>query len=481
MRALLFADQAGRGLAPLTDRTCLALLPAAGKPLVDHALDLLEAAGIRDVTLVLSPHAEEVERHLRSGERRGTAVEVVLSRGDEPPREIAARLGARFAPPYLAARADVLRTAGIAAFLEGAARVPGETPVAAAFGGEGAGMLLIRGEGWPEGGDPWTGAARVDVPGERALAVDSIRAFHRANLEAARGDFPGLVLPAGETAPGIRVGRRARLPLEAVREPPAFAGPRCEVHREAELRGDVVLSSDVVVDRGAALRSSVVLPHTYVGELVEIENAVVWSDLLIRVDTGAVARVTDAFLLSGLSKRGAASLAGRGAERLAGALLLLLSLPLWPAALLLSAGASAPLRRLRLRGNRPGVGPSGEATRRDFTSFEFRTRVPVLRRLPELLAVATGDLALVGVPPMSAADEALLVEEWERLRLDAPVGLFGPARLSLPRGAPPEEERLADAFYARTRSRKGDAGWLLRAAAALFTARAWAPGPAEGA
>ena len=91
-----------------------------------------------------------------------------------------------------------------------------------------------------------------------------------------------------------------------------------------------------------------------------------------------------------------------------------------------------------------------------------------------------GDLALAGVPPLSAAGEALLVDEWERLRLEAPVGLFGPSQLSLPSGAPDEERRLADAFYARTRSRSGDAAWLLRAAGALFTARAWAPEPEEG-
>ena len=161
-------------------------------------------------------------------------------------------------------------------------------------------------------------------------------------------------------------------------------------------------------------------------------------------------------------------------------MLLLLSLPLWAAALLLSLGADGPLRRLRLLGNRTEPGPAGAKTRREVTALEFRTRIPVLRRLPLLLAVAAGDLALAGVPPLSAAGEALLVDEWERLRLEAPVGLFGPSQLSLPSGAPDEERRLADAFYARTRSRSGDAAWLLRAAGALFTARAWAPEPEEG-
>jgi lipopolysaccharide/colanic/teichoic acid biosynthesis glycosyltransferase len=91
--------------------------------------------------------------------------------------------------------------------------------------------------------------------------------------------------------------------------------------------------------------------------------------------------------------------------------------------------------------------------------------------------VVTGDVSLVGVPPLSAAEEDALTEEWERLRFDAPVGLLGPTQLTLPAGAPPEEERLTDALYARTRTRAGDLSWLLRGAAALFSKSAWARPP----
>jgi hypothetical protein len=274
------------------------------------------------------------------------------------------------------------------------------------------------------------------------------------------------------------VGRHSRVPPTAVKRPPVFAGVRCEVHPQADLRGDVVLSGDVVIDRGATLKSAVVLPRSYVGELVEVQNAIVWSDLLIRVDTGSVARVTDAFLLSALSGPFVAPLLGNLLERLAGILLLVLSIPLWPVALLASLGGGAPLRTVRLRGNRRapvGEGRSaGRPVRLEFSAVEARTRVPVLRHLPNLLAVVSGDLALVGVPPLPAAEEDALTEEWERLRLEAPAGLVGPTQLTIPAGAPPEEERLTDALYARTRTRSCDFRWLMRGAAALFTAAAWA-------
>ena len=41
-----------------------------------------------------------------------------------------------------------------------------------------------------------------------------------------------------------------------------------------------------------------IMPHTYIGELVEIADAIVAGHMLIHVDTGAVTLVTDSFLLA---------------------------------------------------------------------------------------------------------------------------------------------------------------------------------------
>ncbi len=487
MKALVFADQTARGLAPLTDRTCAALLPVAGRSLLDHALDALEAAGIEAAIVVASPFAAEVERHLKGAGKRKLAVEVSLSRGDETLEDAIARLGERLPPPFLAVRCDVLRTPSVADFLERARRAGGTGPVAAKIGGVPGGLLLVREKWAAAAGDPWQGAeaaGAVDLRSGRAILVDTLPAFHRANIEAAFGKFPGLVLPAREAGAGILVGRHSRVPPSSVKGPPAFAGPRCQVHPEADLRGDVVLSGDVFVDRGATLKSAVVLPRSYVGELVEVQNAIVWSDLLIRVDTGSVARVTDSFLLSELSEPVVAPLLGGLLDRLAGLLLLVLSIPLWPVVFLASLGGGFPLRTVRLRGNRQAAGGGGRSgnrpVRREFSAVEARTAVPVLRHLPNLVAVVSGDLSLVGVPPLSAAEEDALTEEWERLRLEVPAGLVGPTQLTVPAGAPTEEERLTDAFYAKTRTRAGDLVWLLRGAGALFSGTAWARPPAEG-
>ena len=53
--AFVFADRLGDGLRSLTDSTCVALLPIAGKPLIQYTLEDLAMAGIREAVVFVSP------------------------------------------------------------------------------------------------------------------------------------------------------------------------------------------------------------------------------------------------------------------------------------------------------------------------------------------------------------------------------------------------------------------------------------------
>src|SRR5207249_156434 len=56
-------------LGPLTARTPKALLPVAGRPFVDHQLDLLRRRGCRRIVLCLGHFGEQVVEHIKSGTR----------------------------------------------------------------------------------------------------------------------------------------------------------------------------------------------------------------------------------------------------------------------------------------------------------------------------------------------------------------------------------------------------------------------------
>ena len=362
MKVVLFADRAGHALAPLADRTCVALLPVAGKALIEYAVESLVAAGLHEALVVVSPHAHAVEPTLGDGARWDMQLEYVLTRCDEPASSVIGRLAPQLAGDFLVMRGDVLRSAVLGAFLARLAFVQGDV-VAATIGGVLAGLWLVRSSARrplrlpsnPESPADWQhDGAGIEIDVGRLALIDSLRGYYRANLDAASGHFPGLMVPGRQVRPDVLVGRQSRLALSSVKAGPICVGSRCEVKPSAELLGDVVLSDDVVVDRGARLRAVVVLPHTYVGERLEVTDAIVSTNLIIDIDSGNVTRMTDACLRANLMSATPGTSIGNIVQRVLSVVLLILSLPLWPLmmAVAMRAQPGAPLRRGRLLGNR---------------------------------------------------------------------------------------------------------------------------------
>lgn len=326
-----------------------------------------------------------------------------------------------------------------------------------------------------------------DCPGEAApvnpielqdaswSALVSLASYHRCNLDVTAGRYAGLKLAGWSRERGLTVGRGSHVTTPSLVGEHAFVGRGSRVHPEARLAGTSVVSDGCFIDSKASITDSVILPGTYVGENIEIRNAVVNGNQVIRVDSGASYRVADRFLLTQMQRQGS-SLTARLANRMAGLLLLLLSLPLWPVA---AAGAllkspAAPLLRRQLRSNKIRFDDAHEPVRGTFTSREWVVSAPVLQRLPLLLAVVAGHINLVGARTRPLVDAAHDSAPWEHIADDAPAGLLGPVQLDLPEDAPSEEGVLNEIYYAQYRSLQSDLGYLLKGLRAMFSGRAWA-------
>jgi len=74
---MVLAAGLGLRLRPITDKLPKPLVPIAGRPLLDHAIDRLEAAAVTRIVVNAHYKAEMVERHLAA--RRSTAA-ITLSR-----------------------------------------------------------------------------------------------------------------------------------------------------------------------------------------------------------------------------------------------------------------------------------------------------------------------------------------------------------------------------------------------------------------
>ncbi|MFT6914373.1 MAG: MurNAc alpha-1-phosphate uridylyltransferase [Motiliproteus sp.] len=82
MRAMILAAGLGARMRPLTDRCPKPLLRVAGKPLLEHSIERLAGAGIRELVINVSHLGEQIEAEIGDGSRWGVAIE--YSREPQP-------------------------------------------------------------------------------------------------------------------------------------------------------------------------------------------------------------------------------------------------------------------------------------------------------------------------------------------------------------------------------------------------------------
>jgi MurNAc alpha-1-phosphate uridylyltransferase len=116
--AMVLAAGFGERMRPLTDRMPKPLVPVAGRPLIDHVLDRLAAAGIERAVVNVHYLADQIERHLKNR----TAPVIVIS--DERDKllntggGVVKALGAIGSEPFIHVNSDTIWIDGLKPNLE---------------------------------------------------------------------------------------------------------------------------------------------------------------------------------------------------------------------------------------------------------------------------------------------------------------------------------------------------------------------------
>lgn len=76
MKALIFAAGLGTRLKPLTDNLPKALVPIAGKPLLEHTIITLKSAGVTEIIVNVHHFADQIIEFLKKKENFGIRIEI---------------------------------------------------------------------------------------------------------------------------------------------------------------------------------------------------------------------------------------------------------------------------------------------------------------------------------------------------------------------------------------------------------------------
>ena len=108
MHVILLADRLGQEVAPIDRRYSPALLPIAGRSVLERNLDLLVGRGVTHISLIIARDPEWFRARIADGSRWGIDLDILPMPGERDPREQIKRLGAMAALPAPVLRADVL-------------------------------------------------------------------------------------------------------------------------------------------------------------------------------------------------------------------------------------------------------------------------------------------------------------------------------------------------------------------------------------
>lgn len=248
-------------LEPVWPSTHRALLPIAGKPLIVHLVEQLARGGIRHLRIAGSIQQHAARHRLGDGSEWGIRIRYSDLHDGDLRLQTLLEYGHCL---YLCG--DNLHVADFSAVRAGAGLVAGDPATRT----ERPAYWKL----WPTGPARYSIAAATRRPYVRDPLL-TVGSYHTSNLTAARRDEGTLVLPGCALKTGVFVDWDTYLAPDVCLGENITIGKHCQIDRRVRLDSRCVVGNGVVIGRDSRLRNVSVLPNTYIGAGVRLQDAVV--------------------------------------------------------------------------------------------------------------------------------------------------------------------------------------------------------------
>jgi NDP-sugar pyrophosphorylase family protein len=241
------------------------------------------------------------------------------------------------------------------------------------------------------------------------LPVGDIASYYRLSMEALETGSSRYVLPGYGSEPGCAIGRNVVISKTTEIRRPVSIGNNVQLLSGTVIGPSAIIGSNVIVDSESTITSAVILDNTYIGEHLEINGRIASANMLIDPVSGASIALEDPHLMTGIRTGGVSGRFKRTTIHAfaAAMLLVLLFIPF----LLLY-----PLMLLRGRWKNGTTTCHADA---DSGKIIILPSVKILKtgpltelaaalsldRVPLLVRVLSGQLAIIGSMPVNASVE----------------------------------------------------------------------------
>ena len=136
---------------------------------------------------------------------------------------------------------------------------------------------------------------------KQILSVATLKDLLSSQEKAMTKKFHGLHSLARQVEPGIWLSRNVELQPDVKVLPPVYIGEDCRLIKGCQIGPNTVIGSNCVIDKDSVVKSSIVMPGTYIGEDLELSHALADKNLLINVKIGSEIQVNDEFLIGSIT------------------------------------------------------------------------------------------------------------------------------------------------------------------------------------
>jgi lipopolysaccharide/colanic/teichoic acid biosynthesis glycosyltransferase len=507
MTAILIASQKWLQMQRLGERYPSAMLPLMDRPFIQHVIEALATRGCSRFEVVLSHRPEKIEALLGDGKRWGVNIRYhLVPRPDQPYRPLKLLDDQPDNQPILLAHADRLIQADIFGSKPSA---PADGSVLYYFRNHTApsGQPERKWSGWgwlsrecladiPENGNENQLQTYLEAQNDsrieeadlfRPLSVQSGGDLIASHLGVLTKKNSGLMIRGQEIEETIWLARNVSLHPTAKLIPPLYIGENCRIGRGVQIGPDAVIGHNCVLDEKSTVTGSVIFPGSYVGEALELSDAIVDKNCLINVRVGSEITIREDFILGSLAEKRLRRGWNRMVSQAAAILLLIPALPIVaglalylklrrpepvfttrPVVRLPAGSESASWKTFALISLRSGKRSSGKKTSESVSSPNQSEGLPAGWRhfflifLPALINIARGELRFVGVPPRTVQDIRDLPRDWRTLYLKSKPGIVTEAMVNFGPQATTDDMYSAEAVYSVSSGLKHDLKILMK-------------------